>query len=88
MSRTDHAKKFRVKIMGASESFNFNGSDFEQVLVKNTGTPDVLLRDEDNNDYPLGEGVSFNLSTLPSKALNGLTIVTQGSGSAAIAYVA
>lgn len=87
MSRVDHAKQFRVKIMGAGESFSFNGRDFEQVVVINTGTPDVYLRDVDSNDFPLTEGVSFNLSTIPSKALNGLTIVTQAGGSASIAYV-
>lgn len=88
MSRIDTSKKFTVKNMGASQTFNFNGSDFEQVVIHNTNTPDVYLRDENNNDFVIKQGVSFNLSTIPSKAISGLTVVTQSGGTASIAYLA
>ena len=85
--RNDTSKLFKVKLLGASESFNFLDGEFEQVLVHNTGTSAVLLRDNDNNDFEIASGVSFNLSTIPVKAISGLTIVTQASGSCQIAYV-
>lgn len=87
MGRTDFSKEFRVKIMGAAEEFNFNNKDFEQAVVYNPNAPDVYLRDDDGNDFPLAQGVSFDLSTLPSKSMSGLTVVTQASGAANIAYV-
>ena len=85
--RTDHAKAFKVKIMGADDTFAFNGKDFEQAVIHNTGTDDLFLRDDNDIDFVLETGVSFNLSTLPVKAINGLTVVTQASGACQIAYL-
>ena len=73
--------------MGAGETFDFNSKDFEQAVIKNPSSVNVLLRDSDNNDYELEEGASFEISGIPSKSLSGLTVVTQGGGSAKIIYV-
>jgi hypothetical protein len=85
--RTDTSKKFKVKLMTASQTFSFNDQDFEQAVVENTGSVDVYLRDEANVDFVLGAGKSFDVSTIPAKAISGLTVVTIATGTCQIAYL-
>ena len=84
--RTDTAKQFRVKLMGGSETFSFNDKDWEQAVIQNTGTAPVYLRDSNNIDFTVSENEAFNASTLPSKALSGMTVITGVGGAAQIAF--
>lgn len=84
--RTDTSKQFKVKVMGASDSFSFGNKDWEQAVVVNVGTPDVKLKDADNNEFTVLSGASFNATALSPKALGGMTVVTASGGACEIAY--
>ena len=80
------SSKIIVKNMVASETFSFDSNDITQCVIVNKGTPEVTVRDENNNDFTIAENGKLSLSSVNGLNVSGVTLITGVGGSCSIIY--